>query len=103
VFVLACEELSGAAKPALNFVGDEHDSVSTAKPVQASQVSERRHDEATFAKDGFDNESGDRPWIDVPNEVVFNGLHALQGAVGVFRLIRAPVAVGVRNGPKPIL
>ncbi len=55
-FVLEGEEGAGAAEAGLDLVADEEDVVLVADVSQVREIAARRHDDAGFALDGFDEE-----------------------------------------------
>src|SRR5580692_8985837 len=91
---LMCPPLSGAAHAGLHFVGDEHDSVLAANPLQFLQKEVRRNDVPAFALNWLDDYSRDFLRIKEPLEnLLFELLENFRAASLRGMAVRATIGI----------
>lgn len=59
------KQLTRTGKPALYFISDHHDAMLVANTADGSHKFWRRHHEAPFALDGFEDNRRNLGWIDI--------------------------------------
>ena len=84
-------------KPALDFVGDEDDSVVLADLFEDLEIFLRGNDKPSFSQDRFDNEGRHLLGRNIGVEELLQEVGAMKLARGVFKLEGAPIAVGIRH------